>query len=58
MNEVEDENYHRLLRPGSLNLVEEVDEDISDDMMPSPRGREVLPASIHEYADSAKILDM
>jgi len=49
------------MRPGELNEVEEVDEDISDDVMGSPRNRgsnQILPQSIHERADSANILDM
>lgn len=51
-----------MMRPGELNEVEEVDEDISDDVMGSPRNRgsnnQILPQSIHERADSAHILDM
>ena len=44
-----------MLRPGSLNEVEEVDEDVSDDVSPSPR-REELPATIH--TESAQILEV
>lgn len=37
------------MRPGELNEVEEVDEDISDDVMGSPRNKnnQILPESIH-----------
>ena len=52
-----DEFYNRL-RHGSLNEVQEVDEDISDDVRPASPREELPPAIAHESADSATILDM
>ena len=51
------------MRPGELNeVVEEVDEDISDDVLSSPRRdreiKEALPQSIHERTDSNTVLDV
>ena len=53
-----DEFYNRLRRAGSLNEVQEVDEDVSDDMRPASPREEANPALAHESADSATILDM
>ena len=50
--------YTRLMRPGELNEVTEVeesDEDVSDDPMTSPR-QENLPSHIHTRINSAVIL--
>ena len=53
-----DELYNRLMRAGSLNEVQEVDEDISDDMRPSSPREDVPQALAHDSVDSATILDM
>ena len=47
-----------MMRPGELNeVVEEVEEDVSDDVVCSPRN-EILPKSIHVRNDSATVLEM
>ena len=63
LNEEEQHPFNRVLRPGELNeVVEEVDEDISDDVLSSPRRdreiKEALPQSIHQRTDSNTVLDV
>ena len=58
ISDTPDEFYNRVRRAGSLNEVQEVDEDISDDMRPTSPTGDVPPAISHESADSATILDM
>ena len=58
VDDTPDEFYNRLRRAGSLNEVQEVDEDISDDMRPTSPTGEAPQAIAHESADSATILDM
>ena len=63
INEIEEDHYQHMLPQGELNAVEEVDEDCSDAVSAPSQDdqlhkREVLPAAIHERADSAAILDM
>ena len=49
LNDTDEDLYQRMMRPGELNEVAEVDdEDQSEDTLPSPR-TSVLPAKIHRH---------
>ena len=58
LNDTEEDLYTRMMRPGELNEVVEVeeDEDVSEDVLPSPR-QKTLPICIHSRSGSATILD-
>lgn len=58
LNSTDEDQYQKMMRPGELNeVVEEVEEDVSDDVVCSPKTK-ILPNQIHERADSATVLEM
>ena len=58
LTESQDEYYHRMMRPGELNEVQEEDnEDYSDNLSYNSPERTGLPTTTHGREESAELYD-